>query len=363
MTTPHEARVSVICPTFNRSRPITDTLDSVSAQSVTDWEMLVVSDGSTDDTDDWVRDRARTDPRIRLIRAERHGHPSGPRNRGLAEARGTYVAYLDHDDLWYPGHLRALLDAFAAGAGFVATGFEIADRHGRVTSVSRALDLCWHPEVQTLGPVFEPSRVAHRRGLAEAVGGWRAGSGAEDWDLWLRLADAGTRFSTVLDRTVRLLADTGTRRHGITPRRRLPVAVFEDAARAHAALCELGEHRHEAAFRRACAADTRAWLRRMAASAEFVRPAGWSGDPEAELAEGTEGLGGTGADLLLVPERGRYLVALPLACVTAEHALRVRALVRRTRPAQFALIDEVVARHGGVPAQDAGEYGFGGGRP
>ncbi|WP_328299922.1 glycosyltransferase [Streptomyces sp. NBC_00435] len=348
MTPPRDPRVSVICPTFNRSRAITDTLDSVSAQSVTDWELLVVSDGSTDDTDDWVRDRARSDPRIRLIRTERHGHPSGPRNRGLAEARGAYTVYLDHDDLWFPGHLRVLLEAFADGAGFVATGFEVSDRHGTVTSASRPLEMCWHPEIQTLGPVFEPSRVAHRSGLAEQVGGWRAGGGAEDWDLWLRLADAGTRFATVLDRTVRLLSDAGTRRHGISLRRRMSVAVFDDARRAHAALRELRDDRHGAALRAACTADTRAWLRRMAASAQFVRPAGWAGDPEAGLTDGPEALGGSWTDLVLVPDRGRYLLALPLACVTAEHALRVQSLVRRTQPSQFALIDEVTARHGGT---------------
>ncbi|TWV47006.1 glycosyltransferase family 2 protein, partial [Streptomyces misionensis] len=116
MTATGTPRVSVVCPTYNRSRAITRTIDSVRAQTVGDWELLVVSDGCDDDTEDWVARAAAEDPRVRLLRVARTGHPSGPRNAGLAAARGAYIAYLDHDDTWHPHHLRVALGLLETGA-------------------------------------------------------------------------------------------------------------------------------------------------------------------------------------------------------------------------------------------------------
>ncbi|MEV5812194.1 glycosyltransferase family 2 protein [Streptomyces mutabilis] len=338
-----EPRVSVICPTYNRSRAILDTLASVTAQTVTDWEMLVVSDGSTDDTDDWVRHGARTDPRIRLLRTERHGHPSGPRNTALAEARGEFVAYLDHDDQWRADHLEVVLSLLEGGAELAATGFELRDPRGTLRAASQPYEMCWHPEFQVLGVVFEPSRVAHRRGLAERVGGWRAGAGLEDWDLWLRMTDAGARFTTVADRTTVLLDDSGTRRHRIPARHRLPLAVFDDPRAARSMLELLRSGRDAAAYRTAQLADTEEWLARLVADERFTRPLGWQGDPAAEIARARRSAPDLWPDLLVVRWGERYAVAQPLRCSTAEHAERVTSLVRRSQPRLFALLDAAAA--------------------
>lgn len=340
---PSAPRISVICPTYNRSRAITGTLDSVRAQTVTDWELLVVSDGSTDDTDDWVRRTAAADPRVRLIRAGRHGHPSGPRTIGLAEARGEFVAYLDHDDRWREEHLQRVLSVFATGADLVATGCERRDVSGRVTARSGVLDVCWHPEIQLLGAMFEPSRVAHRRPLADRAGGWRPGDGLEDWDLWLRMTDAGLRFRTVGDRSAILLDDTGTRRHRTMRRYRLPLAVFDDPRHARAAMEELRHPHREAAFRKAYAADTLAWYERMQTTPEFTVPLGWRGDLSEEIARAAEQAGPLWPDLVVVPGQGRFVLAQPLWCPTAEHARRIEDLVRRVQSRQLDLIAEIAA--------------------
>ncbi|MGW6542728.1 glycosyltransferase family 2 protein [Streptomyces massasporeus] len=338
------ARVSVICPTYNRSRPILDTLASVTAQSVTDWEMLVVSDGSSDDTDDWVRHAARTDPRIRLLRTPRHGHPSGPRNIALTEARGEVIAYLDHDDRWREDHLAVVLSLIDRGAELVATGFELRDPAGAPTAASQPYEMCWHPEFQLLGVVFEPSRVAHRRGLAERAGGWHAGAGMEDWDLWLRMADAGARFTTVADRTTVLLDDSGTRRHRIPPRHQLRLASFDEPRAAHMTLQLLRSGRDDAAYRAARLADTDDWLTRLVADDRFVRPLGWSGDPAADIARARQSASQElWRDLVVVRQRNRFILAQPLRCATAEHAERVTSLVRRRQPRLFALLDSVAA--------------------
>jgi teichuronic acid biosynthesis glycosyltransferase TuaG len=97
-----EPRVSVIIPAFNIEQHIGETLDSLECQTFRSFEALVVDDCSTDRTASIVRARAALDPRIRYIRLESNSNrPAVPRNRGLAEAKGEFVAFLDHDDLWF----------------------------------------------------------------------------------------------------------------------------------------------------------------------------------------------------------------------------------------------------------------------
>ncbi|MEU6481290.1 glycosyltransferase family A protein [Streptomyces sp. NPDC047017] len=351
-------RVTVICPTYNRSTALRRTLDSVRCQSVRDWELLVVSDGSTDDTDAVARAAAREDPRVRLIRTERHGHPSGPRNAGLAEGRGEVVAYLDHDDRWRPDHLLTVLTAVGTGAELVATGHQSHDRHGRVTAVSEPLGLCWHPEFQVLAPMFEPSRVAHLRGLAERAGGWRAGPGLEDWDLWVRMADSGARFTTVTAPTALLLDDTATRRHRTARPHRLPLAEFDDPRRARAFVSQLNDPLHDEEFRAACEADLRAWFRRLLDTPDFVLPLDRpdvrdTGVLDTEIARLVRATAPLWPDLVVVPRRGGAVVAQRLWCATTAHATRIRELARRSHARQFALLAELAVR----PARDSAPDG------
>ncbi|MGY0018381.1 glycosyltransferase family 2 protein [Streptomyces sp. cg35] len=340
--------VSVVCPTFNRSAAIGATLDSVRGQSVRDWELIVVSDGSTDDTDDHVRAAAARDPRIRLIRTARHGHPAEPRNIALAQARGSVIAYLDHDDQWRPGHLAAVTAVVHSGADLVATGFELRDADGTTTAVSQPHEMCWHPEFQVFGVIFEPSRVAHRRGVAERVGGWRAGAGMEDWDLWLRMTDAGQRFTTVADRTAVLFDDTSTRRHRIPALHHVPVATFDDPAHARDALREVHDPRHAAALRAAHRQDTRAWLARLAASEDFVRPVGVQADVLPVLADAMTDAAPSETDLVLTRRGRTFVLAKPVRCANAAHADRIGKLVRTAQPHVLALLRELA--HGALPS-------------
>jgi glycosyltransferase involved in cell wall biosynthesis len=100
--------VSVVIPTYNRPALLAETLESVFAQTFTDYEVIVVNDGSTDDTE--ARLRAYGD-RIRLISQPNQGIGAA-RNRGIDEARGRYVALLDHDDLWRPQKLSTQVAFF-----------------------------------------------------------------------------------------------------------------------------------------------------------------------------------------------------------------------------------------------------------
>src|SRR5947209_3795753 len=103
-------RVSVIIPLYNKAPYVRRTLDSVRAQTFADYEVIVVDDGSTDGGAAVVEGFG--DPRFRLI-AQPNAGPGAARNRGLAEAGGEFVAFLDADDEWLPTFLErslALLD-------------------------------------------------------------------------------------------------------------------------------------------------------------------------------------------------------------------------------------------------------------
>jgi glycosyltransferase involved in cell wall biosynthesis len=105
--------VSVIVATYNRSNVLRYAIETVRWQSLTNWELLIVGDVCTDDTADVVA--AFNDPRIRFWNlTEPCGEQSGPNNAGMAEARGRYVAMLNHDDLWAPRHLAAAVAALDA---------------------------------------------------------------------------------------------------------------------------------------------------------------------------------------------------------------------------------------------------------
>ena len=95
--------VSIVMPAYNAERWIANAIDSVLGQTYSDWELLVVDDGSSDDTEAVVR--GYDDPRISLISQANRG-PYHSRNTGLKQARGKYIALLDADDWYEPVHLR-----------------------------------------------------------------------------------------------------------------------------------------------------------------------------------------------------------------------------------------------------------------
>jgi glycosyltransferase involved in cell wall biosynthesis len=116
MTSP---RVSVVTATYNRSNVLRYTIESVLASTFTDFEMIVVGDACTDDTEEVVRSFG--DPRLRFVNLlTNSGEQAGPNNEGIRLARGEFVAFINHDDLWTPEHLSVCLEAIGSG-DFVAT--------------------------------------------------------------------------------------------------------------------------------------------------------------------------------------------------------------------------------------------------
>lgn len=127
-----ENKVSIIVPVYNAQKYIEETIRSVKAQTYDNWELLLVEDGSTDDTARVLEELLQKEPdvRIRMLPKE-NGGAAKARNYGLSQATGRYIAYVDADDLWSSDKLEKQL-AFMEEkqAAFCFTGYEFADENG-----------------------------------------------------------------------------------------------------------------------------------------------------------------------------------------------------------------------------------------
>lgn len=125
--------VSAVVPTYNRAYCVPRAIDSVLAQSHGAVEVLVVDDGSTDNTADLIRERYGHEPRVRYFAQPNRGAATA-RNTGLINARGEFLALLDSDDYWHPWKLEAQLAAFRRfpEVGLIWTEFEAIDPAGRI---------------------------------------------------------------------------------------------------------------------------------------------------------------------------------------------------------------------------------------
>ena len=186
--------VSVVVPTANRAHVVGRAIASVLAQTFADFELLVVDDGSVDETPR-VLD-AVADPRVRSLRRPRNGGPSVARNTALAVARGEWMTFLDDDNEWVPTYLERQLEIAASRpeAALIHCRAQVHDDH-----LGRDLDVI--PPVVPDGPAFcrlvngwQPptSGSMVRRTRLLAAGGFDEELRvAEDFDLFLRLAQEG----------------------------------------------------------------------------------------------------------------------------------------------------------------------------
>lgn len=179
--------VSIVIPTFNRGALLGPTLDSALNQTRPPLEVLVVDDGSTDGTSDWIE--AHYGERVRVLR-QPNGGVARARNRGWRAAKGEWIAFLDHDDLFHPDKL-ARLDPYLKGReGVLVSRWREVEsgqtrRESPVVSPKDAFRwlLSWN------NPLVSMSVPLVRRDVLERVGGFDARCvPADDFDLWLRLA-------------------------------------------------------------------------------------------------------------------------------------------------------------------------------
>jgi teichuronic acid biosynthesis glycosyltransferase TuaG len=182
--------VSVITAAFNAEAFITETIASVQAQTLTDWEMLVADDASGDRTAEIVAAVAAQDPRVRLIRLQHNGGVARARNAALAETRGRFVAFLDSDDLWLPEKLeRQVTFMKERDAAVSYTAFRRTDESG--TQLGRLVKV---PRRLTYRQLLKNTAIATLTGMADTAktGPLRMTEARrDDFILWLSILKRG----------------------------------------------------------------------------------------------------------------------------------------------------------------------------
>lgn len=189
-------RVTVLTTVYNGARYLDEAIDSVLAEEFGDFEYVIVDDGSTDGTADLLARAAARDPRIIVLRNETNRGIAASANRGLAVARGEYIARIDSDDISMPGRFRrqvATLDARPEVA-LVSMNYESIDADGAVLARSHRD----HPSIVVeyllhfSNALGGHSQVMFRSSVVEAVGGYdETCAAALDSDLWTRIVRHG----------------------------------------------------------------------------------------------------------------------------------------------------------------------------
>jgi glycosyltransferase involved in cell wall biosynthesis len=185
-------KVSVIMPTYKHQDFVLESLNSVFAQSFEDYEVIVVNDGSPDDTAELLRPFAESD-RIRYFEQPNGGQGSA-RNRGLGEARGEFVAFLDDDDCWPADKLEwqvPLLESLPTYVGVAGIFVEL--QSGMPATWQLAEERSLTPVDFVDGAVIRsPGQALFRRSALASLGGFDARIwGADDWDLCFRISALG----------------------------------------------------------------------------------------------------------------------------------------------------------------------------
>lgn len=185
------SQVSIIIPTLNRRDFVREAIASVLAQTYKNFEVIVVDDGSDDDTHEVVEEFSSACPVVQYVFQANHG-VSAARNYGVALSSGRFLAFLDSDDVWQPAKLESQIGFFAAHPEaaicqteeiWLRNGERVNPRHKHRKAsgdiFARSLELC----------LVSPSAVMLRRTLFDQMGGFDPDLPAcEDYDLWLRIA-------------------------------------------------------------------------------------------------------------------------------------------------------------------------------
>lgn len=189
-------RVSVVMLTFNRPQFISRAIESIRAQTFSDWELLVVHDGPNETVKQVMEEWVAREPRVRYFRRLEKGNIGEATNYGLKRAVGEYIAILDDDDYWRTSDkLEKQVKFLDENPDYVccAGGAVVIDPQGRETM--RYLKPETHQEIERAALIANPvvhSTALYRKSAAERVGFYAEDlDGYQDWDFWLKLGRTG----------------------------------------------------------------------------------------------------------------------------------------------------------------------------
>ena len=199
-----ETRVSVVVPTRNNLDTLPKALDSIRTQNISEIEIIVADDGSTDGSAEWLACLMSLEPRLRVVNTYGKG-PANARNKAIDAACSPLIAFLDSDDWWHAGKLKWQVDYLEkhSDVGFSFTDYVHVDTHG--TTLETCFEY-WKPSYSGRAPqgyeelkhaeaellacnTAGTSTIVARKDLLQNANGFATNlQSAEDWDLWLRLA-------------------------------------------------------------------------------------------------------------------------------------------------------------------------------
>ncbi len=182
--------ISVIMPVYNGEKTIRETIESVFNQTFPDWELIVINDGSQDATLEILN--SIQDPRLRVFSYPNAGQATS-RNRGISQACGEYISFIDADDLWTPDKLEAQLQVLQANpqAAVAYSWTKCIDEVGQVSRRGSHISVTGdvYKNLLVVNFLENGSNPLIRRQALNEVGSFDESlTPAEDWDLWLRLA-------------------------------------------------------------------------------------------------------------------------------------------------------------------------------
>lgn len=192
-----EGLVSIITPVYNGEEFLDRSIKSVLAQTYDNWELLLIDDGSVDNSTHIIENYL-SDNRIRLLKNELNSGISATRNKGIRESGGAYIALLDQDDEWFPDKLQKQVQIFRSldnSYGLVYSNIEVRFDNGKVTerkidiepkpTVSENLKLMLLRNLISSPTVLIKKEVIDDVGLFDDSITW----GGDDYDLWIRIAN------------------------------------------------------------------------------------------------------------------------------------------------------------------------------
>lgn len=183
----YRVKVSVVLPTYNHAAFLPQAVEAILKQSFTDFELIIVNDGSTDDSASYLA--TLTDPRVTVIERANGGLPSAL-NCGFAASGGEYRTWTSADNVTGPSWLERLvskLDQAGPNVGFACSGFAIMDQEQRLLHIRKGQQLALDSLISANPGI---ASFLYRSSVAEQVGEYdTALVGAEDWDMWLRIME------------------------------------------------------------------------------------------------------------------------------------------------------------------------------
>ena len=210
-------KVSIIIPTYNRAKLLSRAIKSVLDQTFKDFELIIVDDGSTDNTRQAVERFQKRDSRIKYIWQENSGAPARPKNTGIKNAKGNYIAFLDDDDEWLSEKLEKQLELFEgleSDLGFVGCNILVINESNkkiwREYKIPRYSSQIFFEELLEGNFILTSSSIMIKKEVLDKIGLFDENlKFGDDWDLWLRISKK-YRFAFVPDFLVKYYIHQGS---------------------------------------------------------------------------------------------------------------------------------------------------------